>query len=85
VCGVLQVEEGRVRKEEQELKQSELAFDTFLQAQITLTNIARIGLLRVHNLARFCWPFTAEVKLKSSKIMFSVGILGVGGVPGGAG
>jgi hypothetical protein len=46
---VVQVEEGRVRKEEQELKQSELAFDTFLQAKITLTNIARIGLLRVHN------------------------------------
>jgi hypothetical protein len=41
--GVVQVEEGRVRKEEQELKQSELAFDTFLQAKITLTNIARIG------------------------------------------
>jgi hypothetical protein len=53
VCGVVQVEEGRVRKEEQELKQSELAFDTFLQAQITLTNITRIGLLRAHNLARF--------------------------------
>jgi hypothetical protein len=43
VCGVVQVEEGRVRKEEQELKQSELAFDTFLQEKITLTNIARIG------------------------------------------
>jgi hypothetical protein len=43
VCGVVQVEEGRVRKEEQELKQSELAFDTFLQEKITLKNIARIG------------------------------------------
>jgi hypothetical protein len=27
----VQVEEGRVRKEEQELSQSEMAFDTFLQ------------------------------------------------------
>jgi hypothetical protein len=65
VCGVVQVEEGRVRKEEQELKQSELAFDTFLQAQITLTNIARIGCSE--HLIIF-WPFTPEVKLKWSKL-----------------
>jgi hypothetical protein len=64
VCGVLQVEEGRVRKEEQELKQSELAFDTFLQAKITLTNIARIGLLRVHNLTRFFGAIYPRGKVK---------------------
>ncbi len=35
-------------------------------------------LLRAHNLARFFWPFTAEVKLKSSKIKYTCIIRTVG-------